>query len=254
MTLEVENAAGQLFVGSAFLAVGDGLAVTAWHVVYDARRVEARFSDNRRVRVAGLVDKNEELDLALIKLDTGVRPKIALSATTPRIGSRIYVVGAPRGLDFSVSDGLISQIRTVEKVRYYQVSCPISPGDSGGPVLNDRGEAVGVVSWRKTNAEGVGFAIPSADIVRLNPAGKLAPWRATASVSHPTSKPVDKAADATRQKQASIPRSTPSTTGGFRDFQQFLAERVGKQVTVTVKEENAQNCRFSFEVPALVGK
>ena len=71
VTLDVENAAGQHFVGSAFLAVGEGLAVTAWHVVHDARRVEACFADHRRVAVAGLVDRNEELDLALIKLETG---------------------------------------------------------------------------------------------------------------------------------------------------------------------------------------
>ena len=62
VVLDVENVAGKHFVGTAFLAAGSGLAVTAWHVVHDARRVEARFSDNQRVTVAGLVDKNETLD------------------------------------------------------------------------------------------------------------------------------------------------------------------------------------------------
>ncbi|MGA2658229.1 MAG: serine protease [Verrucomicrobiota bacterium] len=245
VTLEVENAAGQRFVGSAFLAVGEGLAVTAWHVVHDARRVEARFSDHRRVSVAGLVDRNEELDLALIRLETDGRPRIRLSSTTPRIGSRIYVVGAPRGLDFSISDGLISQIRTVDKVRYYQVSCPISPGDSGGPVLNERGEALGVMSWRKSNAENVGFAVPSAEVARLAPNRPLVPWQATAGLFHPAGQATDK----NGLSQAAMPAGIPSPPGGFGDFQRLLSERAGRRLIVTVEEESAPASRFSFEVP-----
>lgn len=245
VTLEIENTAGQRFMGSAFLAVGEGLAVTAWHVVHDARRVEARFSDHRRVTVAGLVDRNEELDLALIRLDTDARPRIPLSSTTPRIGSRIYVVGAPRGFDFSLSEGLVSQIRTVDKVRYYQVSCPISAGDSGGPVLNERGEVVGMMSWRKTNAENVSFAVPSADVARLNPACPPMPWRANTGVSHPPGN----ATDTMGLSQAAAPAGVPSAKGGFRDFQRLLSERVGRRITVTVQEANAPASRFSFEVP-----
>ena len=246
LTLEIQNAAGQRFIGTAFLALGEGLAVTAWHVVHDAKRVEARFADHRRVTVSGLVDKNEELDLALIRLDTGARPRIALSSTTPRIGSRIYVVGAPRGLDFSISDGLLSQIRTVDHVRYYQVSCPISPGDSGGPVLNERGEAVGIMSWRKTNAENVSFAVPSVDLARLNPARQPMPWGASAALSRP---PAD-AAYTTAPSRAAATVSLQGAQGGFADFQRLLSERIGRRITVTVEEENAQQKRFSFEVPA----
>jgi len=246
LTLEIQDAAGQRFVGSAFLAVGEGLAVTAWHVVHDAQRVQARFADHRQVTVAGLVDKNEELDLALIRLDTGVRPRIALSSATPRIGSRIYVVGAPRGLDFSISDGLLSQIRTVDNVRYYQVSCPISPGDSGGPVLNERGEAVGIMSWRKTNAENVSFAIPAADLARLNPARPPMPWGANAALSRSPGN----AAHTTGLSHAGATVSLQGAQGGFRDFQRLLSERIGRRITVTVEEENAQEKRFSFEVPA----
>lgn len=245
VTLDVENAAGQHFVGSAFLAVGEGLAVTAWHVVHDARRVEARFADHRRVAVAGLVDRNEELDLALIKLETEARPRITLSPRTPRIGSRIYVVGAPRGLDFSISEGLISQIRSVDKVRYYQVSCPISPGDSGGPVLNERGEVVGVMSWRKTNAQNVSFAVPSAEVARLNPARPPAPWGAKGGVCHSPGN----ATETRWPSQVVAAARVPGAKGGFGDFQRLLSERVGRRITVTVEEDNAQPNRFSFEVP-----
>jgi S1-C subfamily serine protease len=249
VALDVENAAGRHFVGTAFLAAGNRLAVTAWHVVHDARRVEARFSDNQRVTVVGLVDKNEKLDLAMLQLDTGSRPRITLSTSTPRIGSRVYLLGSPRGLDFSFSEGLISQIRTLDGVRYYQLSCPISPGDSGGPVLNDRGEAIGVVSWRKADAENVGFAIPCPEVVRMNAALPVMAWSDVALLSpHPLTPP-----DAAPQVRAAVATRGPNAADAYLSFQEFLAGRSGEHVTVIVQERGKET-RFSFEVPKPAAK
>src|SRR4249920_1484720 len=68
MTLRVETRDGENFVGTAFLALDEGIAVTAWHVVSDATRVTAKFSDNKNFEVEGVVDKNEHKDLALLKV------------------------------------------------------------------------------------------------------------------------------------------------------------------------------------------
>jgi S1-C subfamily serine protease len=249
VALDVENVVGKHFVGNAFLAVGDRLAVTAWHVVHDARRVEARFPDNQRVAVAGVVDKNEQLDLALLQLEAGPRPWLTLVSGTPRIGSRVYVVGAPRGLDFSISEGLISQIRTLDGVRYYQLSCPISPGDSGGPVLNDRGEAIGVVSWRKADAENVGFAIPSSEVARMNAVLPALAWSKAASPSqHPANPP-----GASPLVRADVATGSQGDADSYLGFQQFLSGRSGERVTVIVQERGKET-RFSFEVPNTAAK
>lgn len=246
VTLEVENVAGKHFVASAFLALGDGLAITAWHVVHDAKRVEARFSDGQRVKVLGLVDSNQPLDLALIKLETGNRPRIKLDSGTPRIGSRVYLVGSPRGFELSMSEGLVSQIRTLDGVRYYQVSCPISPGDSGGPILNGRGEAIGVVSWRKADAENLGFAIPSPAVARMNAALPTLAWsEATAGGQQR-----DKQPDPGPLVRASVGSSGHGSTNTFNDFTQFLTGRAGERVTVIVQEPAGKETRFNFEVPA----
>jgi S1-C subfamily serine protease len=249
VALEVENVAGRQFIGTAFLALGDHLAVTAWHVIHDARRVEARFADHQRVKVLGVVDKNEKLDLALIRLEGAAGPKMTLSSTCPRIGSRVYVVGSPRGLDFSISEGLISQIRTLDGVRYYQLSCPISPGDSGGPVLNNRGEAIGAVSWRKADAENVGFAIPSPAIARMN--ATLAPvaWSGGAPAAQPTAGPADQPPLVHNDVRA----AAPGNPDPFRDFQQFLTGRAGQPLNVIVLDHGKES-RFHFEVPAEAAK
>lgn len=249
ISLDVENVAGRHFVGTAFLAAGKRLAVTAWHVVHDARRVEACFSDHQRVTVVGLVDKNEELDLALLQLDAGFRPRITLATSTPRIGSRVYLVGSPRGLDFSFSEGLISQIRTLDGVRYYQLSCPISPGDSGGPVLNDRGEAIGVVSWRKADAENVGFAVPCPEVARMNAALPVVAWSAVAPLSpHPLTP-----SDAAPLVRTAVATRGPSAADTYLGFQEFLSGRSGEHVTVIVQEPGKET-RFSFEIPKPAAK
>ncbi len=245
ISLDVENAAGRRFVGSGFLALGNGLAVTAWHVVYDARRVEARFADGQRVKVLGVVDKNEALDLALIKLDTDRRPRLKLKAATPRIGSRVYIIGSPRGYDFSIGEGLISQIRTVDGVRYYQLSCPISPGDSGGPVLNAQGEAIGVVSWRKADAESVGFAIPGPAVVQMDPSLPVVAWAEGAPAAPPSGKPSGPGP----MVRAHSPAEAQGLPGSYPDFVQFLSGHAGQRVSVVVQGPRGKESRFDFEVP-----
>src|SRR5262245_40055319 len=69
MTLTIENKAGERFVGSAFGALADDLAITAWHLIADARSVWATFADGQRVKVIGCVDQCADRDLALVKLE-----------------------------------------------------------------------------------------------------------------------------------------------------------------------------------------
>ena len=87
MTLQVENLAGERYVGTAFLAIKEGVAVTAWHVVADARRVTARFGDNLFADVLGVIDKDERSDLALVRVRISDRARVRLATADPAIGS-----------------------------------------------------------------------------------------------------------------------------------------------------------------------
>ena len=243
MTLEVENQCGEKYVGSAVLVLADDVALTAWHVVSDARSVWAVFADGQRVKVTGCIDHEAGRDLALLKLEKKMpRRRAVLCRELQSVAARAYAVGAPRGFDFSITDGLISQIRTVNGLLQYQLSCPISPGNSGGPILNQLGEVIGISTWTKADAQNVNFAIPVQEISRLNISRPPVTWEKLAATNpvppvgltklHPTTGKADE---------------EKTGAGDFAAFQQRLKDSVGKSVTVVVQEEGATN-RFTFTV------
>ncbi|HMC97190.1 MAG TPA: serine protease [Flavobacteriales bacterium] len=95
------------------------------------------------------------------------RPAIPISTEAVRVGQRIYVIGTPQGLPATFSDGLVSSVRTGEGVSRIQITAPISPGSSGGPVLNAKGQLVGVAVEQFREGQNLNFAIPAADLSGL---------------------------------------------------------------------------------------
>jgi S1-C subfamily serine protease len=242
MTLEVENFAGERFVGSAVLGLMDDVAITAWHVVSDARTVWAAFADGTRVRVKGCIDSDGERDLALLKLEKPLPGrKAAFSRNLQPVATRAFVIGAPKGYGFSISDGLVSQIREVDGIAQYQVSCPISPGASGGPVLNARGQVIGITSWTKSDAQNLSFAIPSREIERLDANAPVIPWETLALSARPLIAP-----RAASTKVAA--KDDRNQAPGFEDFSRWLARSTGKRVTVVVHEDGKES-KYTFVVP-----
>ena len=243
MTLEVENQAGERFVGSAVLTLADDTAITAWHVVSDARSVWAIFEDGTRVKVSGWLDRDPERDLALIKLGQPMPGRRAvLSREIESVASRAYVIGAPKGYGFSITDGLVSQIRQVGGFAQYQISCPVSAGNSGGPVLNEKGLVIGIVLWTKSDAQNVSFAITSLEVGRLkvNQAVSVWPQAATPPLSFGPAATNSSALVSTERQEFS--------SAGFTDFIQRLAQSAGKDVSVVVQEDGREK-KFSFTVP-----
>ena len=97
----------------------------------------------------------------MLKIEAVDLPTIPLgNSNDVQLGEEVLLVGAPKGLEQTVSNGLISGIRIDEGVRVLQTSAAASPGSSGGPLLNRRGEAVGVMSFKLVNGDNLNFAIP----------------------------------------------------------------------------------------------
>jgi uncharacterized protein YkwD len=176
MTLKADKRDGSIVLGSAFLLTNSGIAATAWHVVNEVTHVSARFSDGEEFEVSGLLDKDEKRDLALIRVKVFGRPQLTVVGDDPQVGSRAYVIGAPLGLEFSITEGLLSQIQHIDNVKQYQFSSPVSPGNSGGPLLNVNGEVIGVVSWQVKDGQNLNFAVPASYLLGLDKTLPSMPW------------------------------------------------------------------------------
>ncbi|MGQ0551617.1 MAG: S1C family serine protease [Planctomycetota bacterium] len=161
-------------LGSGFIVSDDGHIVTNAHVVQGEvevsvtvfQKVEGQYQKQVFERVR-LVAVNPHADLALLKIDDKdlVGRKLSkvflgdLSET--KVGETVFAIGAPQGMERSVSEGIISITnRQREGMVYIQTTAAINPGNSGGPLFNRKGEVVGVNAWHLLFMEGLNFAIP----------------------------------------------------------------------------------------------
>jgi S1-C subfamily serine protease len=150
----ISEAVGEVLViangegsGSGFLVSNNGYVLTAAHVVVGAKSVKLRWSDGIET-VGEVVRTNADRDVALIKTDSRGRPPLPLKPGVVTPGQSVYAIGAPLGVKFqgSVSHGVISATRVVNGFTYIQSDVSVMPGSSGGPLLDDSGHVLGLVS------------------------------------------------------------------------------------------------------------
>jgi serine protease Do len=157
--------------GSGFLISDDGYILTNNHVVEDATDVVVRLID-RREYDAEVVGVDPQSDLALLKIKQNGLPFLKLAdSDKAKVGEWVLAIGAPFGLDYSVTQGIISAIgRSIPSengqnyVPFIQTDVAINPGNSGGPLFNLDGDVVGINSQiytRSGGSIGLSFAIPS---------------------------------------------------------------------------------------------
>jgi len=175
--LEVETEGGRTVVGNAFMAVKDGAAVTACHLLRGAQRATAIFPNGEAFDVSGLIDRDEARNVALIRVKVAERPLLALNTAEPPVGSTVYVIGPPEGLEFGFADGMLSQAQTVDTVRTYQFTSSSPLSRSGGPLLDSSGAVLGVVAIRLQDGLKLNFAIPATYVAGLDSTLPTQPWR-----------------------------------------------------------------------------
>jgi S1-C subfamily serine protease len=147
--------------GSGFVVRPDGTIVTNHHVVANASEMAVKFASGEVYRNVYLLNSDAIEDLAFLKIEAVDLPTIPMgNSSTVQVGEDVLLVGAPRGLEQTVSNGLISAIRLDDGVRVIQTTAAASPGSSGGPLLNRGGEAIGVMSFKIVNGENLNFTIP----------------------------------------------------------------------------------------------
>ena len=163
VALETELAnGGRHTLGSGFF-VSDGLIATNLHVVHRVHKCYARLvNQTSESLIEGYTHIDVEHDLIILKV-TGLNAPVlqCSNSDASQVGDTVYVVGNPRGLSGTFSNGIISGIRPDPHGKVIQMTAPISPGSSGGPVLNCRGEVIGVSYASHRDGQNLNFAIPS---------------------------------------------------------------------------------------------
>lgn len=151
-----------LALGSGFFVQQD-LVATNLHVIQGASTGYAKIvGRDQTYGIAGYVAVDPMHDLVLLKVDrANTRPLVLGESEKLSIGDTVYAVGNPQGLEGTFSQGIVSGVREVGDGTVLQISAPISPGSSGGPVLNVRGEVVGVAVASFKGGQNLNFAIPS---------------------------------------------------------------------------------------------
>ncbi len=148
--------------GTGFFVSANGYALTAAHVVSGLEVVTVRLSSGIELD-AKVVRSSPKSDTALLKVQGGGFTAFSLGGV-PTVGEDVFVIGTPMSEEFekSVSKGVVSGLPKVDDADSIQTDAAVNPGNSGGPMLNNRGEVIGIVSQKLAGAgvEGLGFAIP----------------------------------------------------------------------------------------------
>ncbi len=150
--------------GTGFFVNRESDVITNRHVLEGARRVEVKTHGGKIYKVETVLADDKEGDLVRVGIDLQgdtTRPML-LSPAIPEVGERVFVIGTPLGLEKTVSDGIVSAVREIPQFgKIIQLTAPISPGSSGSPVVNMKGEVIGVATFFVIEGQNLNFAIPA---------------------------------------------------------------------------------------------
>ena len=168
VSIEVRDKRGRpISQGSGFLVSADGLIVTNFHVVWKGYSADVVLHDGRKVPVIGSAG-NQQPDLTLLKIEGTYSPLQLCGDDVPHVGAQVFTIGTPQGLPNTMSVGVISgPVRMMNGYPYLQTTAAISEGSSGGPLLNEAGEVVGVTTLTHVDGQNLNFAIPASLVRKL---------------------------------------------------------------------------------------
>jgi len=174
------SGSGSSIYGTGFIISEDGYILTNYHVILAAYQYNVApqiILRDGTTYSAVIVGFEEANDVAVVKIEaTGLNPVRIGFSDNVRVGEKIYAVGNPNQLDYTITEGIVSALDRevnvgagIDAISMFQISAPVNSGNSGGPVYNEHGEVIGIVSAKYMNSgtEGLGFAIPIDDAMDI---------------------------------------------------------------------------------------
>lgn len=239
-------------VGSGFFISADGYVLTNHHVVKDADDIYVTLTDRREFK-AKVIGSDERTDVALIKIDaTGMIPLKIGDPNLLRKGEWVVAIGSPFGLDSTVTAGIVSAKGrdTGDYLPFIQTDVAVNPGNSGGPLLNMRGEVVGINSQiisRSGGFMGISLSIPIDDAMRvveqLRTTGRVTRGRIGVQIGEVTKEVAD-AIGLGKTAGASVGMVEPGSP----------AEKAGIEPGDVILKFNSKNIDRSSDLPRAVGE
>jgi len=150
--------------GSGFVIASGGYVVTNQHVMEGATAAIVITYDGKS-HLVSLAGSDATMDIALLKIDdTSYNPITLEDSNNVQIGEKVIAIGNPLGLQFSVSEGIVSAVNRAGENKlndYIQTDASLNPGNSGGPLINTNGKVIGINNFKISGSENIGFALES---------------------------------------------------------------------------------------------
>ncbi len=215
--------------GSGFVVSQNGRVVTNYHVIRNGASAVIKLPTGSFFAVDGVLAFDKDHDVAVIKARGGNFQTVALGDSDRlQVGEEVVAIGSPLSLESTVSNGILSGIRSDDGRRLLQITAPISHGSSGGPLFNLAGEVVGITTAALVGGENLNFAVPINDVKKLlalpathalvafpdePEAAAVAPKASAPTDGSPSLEETGE--NACNQQIAQISRSYPMIMGGY---------------------------------------
>ncbi|MCL7713234.1 DegQ family serine endoprotease [Stenotrophomonas mori] len=242
-------------MGSGFILSADGYVLTNHHVVDGAETVKVKLSDRREFD-AKVVGSDQQYDVALLKIEAKGLPIVRVGdSNTLKPGQWVVAIGSPFGLDHSVTAGIVSATGRSNPyaeqryVPFIQTDVAINQGNSGGPLLNTRGEVVGINSQifsASGGYMGISFAIPI-DLAM----GAVEQIKKTGKVSRGQLGTVVQPVDALKAQALKLPDSRGALVNQL--VEDSPAAKAGVQVGDVIRSVNGNEIGAASDLPPLIG-
>lgn len=238
-------------VGSGFIISADGYVMTNAHVVDGADEVYVTLTDKREYK-AKIIGADKRTDVALVKIEGSNLPRLSFGDSNKiRVGEWVIAIGSPFGLDNTVTAGIVSAKArdTGDYLPLIQTDVAVNPGNSGGPLLNMRGEVIGINSQiysRSGGYMGISFAVPIDEAIRvteqLKATGKVTRGRIGVQIGEVT-KDVAESLGLPKAQGALVQRVEPGSP----------SEKGGVEVGDIILKFNGAPIERSSDLPRMVG-
>ena len=162
------ESATEISTGTGFFLDNKGTVITNYHVIEDCQTAKITLSNGSTYQVTAVLGYDADRDIAILSTTCKISKPLSLRSDPAKTGEKVYALGSSLGLTGSLSDGIVSAVnREVEGNVYIQTTAPISQGNSGGPLVDEKGAVIGVVCASFTDGQNLNLAIPISDVHKI---------------------------------------------------------------------------------------